>query len=153
MAITWACFPRKQAPVAKHSATFHKPSRIYRSSAQRSISIELSAEEPRTSRVDFARRDNMLGYSPVMLIVPTPRVIARTARPRPTQVVLVEATAGALCTALCVALLLRVLADTAPRMPIIYWVLAILLGIVLSDFMSGFLHWFFDTFFEETTPF
>jgi len=88
-----------------------------------------------------------------MLIAQNPRVIVRTARPRPTQVVLLEATSGVVWTALCGALVLRIFADAAPQMPIIYWVLAILFGIVLSDFMSGFLHWFFDTFFDETTPF
>ena len=53
--------------------------------------------------------------------------------------------------ALCWMLLLRIFAETAPPLPIVYSAAAILFGLVLSDFMSGFLHWFFDTFFEETT--
>jgi len=107
----------------------------------------------------YAAGDNMLGCSTVMpseleIVISsgTPGVIPRTSR-RPTQVILVEAIGGVVWAAFCWTLLLRIFAETAPQLPIVYSAAAILLGLVLSDFMSGFLHWFFDTFFEETTPF
>src|SRR5262245_46698448 len=99
--------------------------------------------------------DNVLGCSTVMpselevvIFKPIPHP-----SPRSIQVVLVEAIGGVLWAALCWVLLLRIFAENAPRLPIVYSGLAILLGLVLSDFMGGFLHWFFDTFFEESTPF
>ena len=88
----------------------------------------------------------------IVISTRNPGVIHPTAH-RSTQVILAEAIGGIVWAALCWTLLLRIFAETAPRLPIVYSAAAILLGIVLSDFMSGFLHWFFDTFFEETTPF